>query len=187
MTPDSISPAGPSSQPSALFMMLSHAAILVPLFLSAGFFSGTETALLSLSRPRREALRQTASTDPASARVVWLLSDPRRLITTIILGNELTNILLSSAMTEVAGRPALAALLDGMAGNGRIRLLLESLATLGPDGTRTIAEHLTHRDIAHRLGCGREMVSRVMKDLEERGVIETQENGSVIIKEQLTG
>jgi DNA-binding transcriptional regulator YhcF (GntR family) len=29
------------------------------------------------------------------------------------------------------------------------------------------------------------MVSRVMKDLEERGVIETQENGSVILKERL--
>jgi len=26
----------------------------------------------------------------------------------------------------------------------------------------------------------------VMKDLEERGMIQTQENGSVIIKEQLT-
>jgi uncharacterized membrane protein len=30
------------------------------------------------------------------------------------------------------------------------------------------------------------MVSRVMKDLEERGIVETQENGSVIIKERLT-
>jgi hypothetical protein len=30
------------------------------------------------------------------------------------------------------------------------------------------------------------MVSRVMKDLEERAMIETQENGAVIIKEQLT-
>jgi DNA-binding transcriptional regulator YhcF (GntR family) len=30
------------------------------------------------------------------------------------------------------------------------------------------------------------MVSRVMKDLEERGVIETLENGSVVIKERLT-
>jgi DNA-binding transcriptional regulator YhcF (GntR family) len=29
------------------------------------------------------------------------------------------------------------------------------------------------------------MVSRVMKDLEERGVIETQENGSVVLKERL--
>jgi DNA-binding transcriptional regulator YhcF (GntR family) len=31
------------------------------------------------------------------------------------------------------------------------------------------------------------MVSRVMKDLEDRGMVETQENGSVIIKERLTG
>ena len=99
MNAETISPAG-SSQPSPMFLLLLHAAILVPLFISAGFFSGTETALLSLSRARREALRQTAPTDPASARVLWLLSDPRRLITTIILGNELTNILLSSAMTE---------------------------------------------------------------------------------------
>jgi CRP/FNR family transcriptional regulator, cyclic AMP receptor protein len=30
------------------------------------------------------------------------------------------------------------------------------------------------------------MVSRVMKDLEERGMIQTRENGSVVIKEQLT-
>jgi CRP/FNR family transcriptional regulator, cyclic AMP receptor protein len=30
-------------------------------------------------------------------------------------------------------------------------------------------------------------VSRVMKDLEDRGMVETQENGSVIIKERLTG
>jgi DNA-binding transcriptional regulator YhcF (GntR family) len=27
------------------------------------------------------------------------------------------------------------------------------------------------------------MVSRVMKDLEERGMVQTQENGSVIIKD----
>jgi CRP/FNR family transcriptional regulator, cyclic AMP receptor protein len=31
------------------------------------------------------------------------------------------------------------------------------------------------------------MVSRVMKDLEERGMVHTQENGSVIIKDQLAG
>lgn len=80
--------------------LLSHMLFLVPLFLSAGFFSGTETALLSLSRTRREVLRQNAATDTASARVLWLLSDPRRLITTIIIGNELTNILLSEVMTE---------------------------------------------------------------------------------------
>lgn len=49
---------------------------------------------------------------------------------------------------------------------GRLKLLLESLAFDQPDGTRLILDSLTHRDIAARLGCGREMVSRVMKDLE---------------------
>jgi DNA-binding transcriptional regulator YhcF (GntR family) len=39
--------------------------------------------------------------------------------------------------------------------------------------------------MAKVVGASREMVSRVMKDLEERGVIETQENGFVIIKERL--
>jgi len=49
---------------------------------------------------------------------------------------------------------------------GRIKLLLESMAVALPDGSRVIRERLTHREIAERLGCGREMVSRVMKDLE---------------------
>ena len=100
--------SGEAVAPSGLWQgvlsLLSHLLWLIPLFLSAGFFSGTETALLSLSRTRREVLRQNAATDPASARVLWLLSDPRRLITTIILGNELTNILLSEVMTDSVTR-----------------------------------------------------------------------------------
>jgi DNA-binding transcriptional regulator YhcF (GntR family) len=39
--------------------------------------------------------------------------------------------------------------------------------------------------MAKIVGASREMVSRVMKDLEDRGVIETLENGSVVIKERL--
>lgn len=35
------------------------------------------------------------------------------------------------------------------------------------------------------VGASREMVSRVMKDLEERGYIETLDNGSVLIRERL--
>lgn len=94
----------PSGLWQGILSLLSHLLWLIPLFLSAGFFSGTETALLSLSRTRREVLRQNAATDAASARVLWLLSDPRRLITTIILGNELTNILLSEVMTDSVTR-----------------------------------------------------------------------------------
>ena len=52
---------------------------------------------------------------------------------------------------------------------GRLVLLLNSLGEVQPDGTRLIAERLTHQEIANRLGCSREMVSRLMKDLEGGG------------------
>jgi CRP-like cAMP-binding protein len=48
-----------------------------------------------------------------------------------------------------------------------------------------IRNKVSRQDMAKIVGASREMVSRVMKDLEERGVIETQENGSVVIKERL--
>jgi len=83
--------------------LLAHALFVLPLLLFAGFFSGTETALLSLSMAQREAMRQAVQQpggDRSARRVLWLLSNPRRLITTIILGNELTNILLSEVMTD---------------------------------------------------------------------------------------
>lgn len=54
---------------------------------------------------------------------------------------------------------------------GRLVLLLNALAEPQPDGTRLIAERLTHQEIANRLGCSREMVSRLMKDLEGGGYI----------------
>jgi CRP/FNR family transcriptional regulator, cyclic AMP receptor protein len=54
---------------------------------------------------------------------------------------------------------------------GRLKLLLDSLAVAAPGGIRTISERLTHQDIANRIGCTREMVSRVMKDLEKSGCL----------------
>jgi CRP/FNR family cyclic AMP-dependent transcriptional regulator len=56
---------------------------------------------------------------------------------------------------------------------GRVARLLESLAVLQEDGTRTIHERLTHADIASRAGCSREMVSRLMKDLEKGEYLST--------------
>ena len=50
---------------------------------------------------------------------------------------------------------------------GRVVQLLESLAQAQADGTRVIAERLTPAVIAARVGCSREMVSRLMKDLAE--------------------
>jgi CRP/FNR family transcriptional regulator, cyclic AMP receptor protein len=54
---------------------------------------------------------------------------------------------------------------------GRVVQLFESLAVTQADGTRLIAERLTHAEIASRVGCSREMVSRLMKDLEAGGYL----------------
>jgi CRP-like cAMP-binding protein len=68
---------------------------------------------------------------------------------------------------------------------GRVaRALLEMSETIGEQ--KVIRNKVSRQDLAKVVGASREMVSRVMKDLEEREMIETQENGSVIIKEQLT-
>ena len=65
---------------------------------------------------------------------------------------------------------------------GRLVLLLDSLAVPQPDGTRLIAERLTHREIANRLGCSREMVSRLMKDLEGGGYVADAVSGHRLLR-----
>ena len=68
---------------------------------------------------------------------------------------------------------------------------IESLALLDMsemDGEiKVIRNKVSRQDLAKVVGASREMVSRVMKDLEGRGMVQTQENGWVVIKEQLTG
>ncbi len=55
----------------------------------------------------------------------------------------------------------------------------------GPQGELVIREKISRQDIAKMVGASREMVSRVMKDLEERGFIQTQDNGFIVVKERL--
>ena len=69
---------------------------------------------------------------------------------------------------------------------GRVARTLLDMAE-DVNGTSLIRNKVSRQDMAKVVGASREMVSRVMKDLEERGMVHTQENGSVIIKEQLTG
>jgi CRP-like cAMP-binding protein len=67
---------------------------------------------------------------------------------------------------------------------GRVaRTLLDMAEDI--DGVKIIRHKVSRQDMAKVVGASREMVSRVMKDLEERGVIETQDNGSVVIKDRL--
>ena len=54
---------------------------------------------------------------------------------------------------------------------GRLRALLASASTALPDGGFETNERLTHQEFSNRLGCSREMVSRVLKDLENGGYI----------------
>jgi len=61
---------------------------------------------------------------------------------------------------------------------GRVARLLLELA-VERDGKRVIPEKLTQREIASRVGASREMVSRVMKDLQTGGYIEMR--GSTIV------
>ncbi len=54
---------------------------------------------------------------------------------------------------------------------GRLRLLLASLALPQVEGEPPRMERLTHQEMANRIGCSREMVSRLMKDLERGGYV----------------
>ncbi|MGP1676431.1 MAG: Crp/Fnr family transcriptional regulator [Burkholderiales bacterium] len=60
------------------------------------------------------------------------------------------------------------ALLDAY---GRLARLLDGLAVARADATRVVAQRLTHQDIAQRIGCSRELVSRLLKDLQMGGYV----------------
>lgn len=84
--------------------------ILLLLVLISGFFSGSETALMSLNRYR---LRHQANNgNKAALRTAKLLEQPERLISLILLGNNFVNILASAIATVIAlrlmGEPGIA-------------------------------------------------------------------------------
>ena len=67
---------------------------------------------------------------------------------------------------------------------GRVARALLDMAE-DDEGRRVIRSKVSRQDLAKVVGASREMVSRVMKDLEERHLIETQENGWVVLTERL--
>jgi CBS domain containing-hemolysin-like protein len=79
--------------------LIERLAAIFALLLGSAFFSGSETALFSLSKVTREAL--ATRDDRRSRRVLELLSNPRRLIVTLILCNELINIATSSVTEQL--------------------------------------------------------------------------------------
>ncbi|GAA0584300.1 HlyC/CorC family transporter [Caenispirillum bisanense] len=79
-------------------MIVSLVAILICLVLSA-FFSGSETALTAASRPLMHELERKGDGRASVANA--LLAKRERLIATILLGNNLVNILASALATSV--------------------------------------------------------------------------------------
>jgi CRP/FNR family cyclic AMP-dependent transcriptional regulator len=55
---------------------------------------------------------------------------------------------------------------------GRLVSLLEERRGEAAEGATAVLESITHQDIANRVGASREMVSRLLKDLEKGGYIE---------------
>ncbi len=74
--------------------------LLITLVLLSGFFSGSETALFSLSHVQKRRIGTGDSGVDRSLR--WLLTQPRRLIVTLLVGNEIVNISISAVVAALA-------------------------------------------------------------------------------------
>lgn len=77
-------------------------ALLACLIVISGYFSGSETGMMSLNRYRLKHLAKTGN--KGAKRVEKLLSRPDRLIGLILIGNNLVNILASAIATIIGMR-----------------------------------------------------------------------------------
>lgn len=78
--------------------LLFHIVALAVLILLSAFFSGSEAALFSLSRVQIIRLKERS---PAGREIANLLSTPRGILVTILIGNLVVNVLSTSVATSV--------------------------------------------------------------------------------------
>ena len=69
---------------------------------------------------------------------------------------------------------------------GRVAHALLDFAVADAQGQLLIRDKISRQDLAKMVGASREMVSRVMKDLEERGFIEALPDGATLLKDRLS-
>lgn len=69
---------------------------------------------------------------------------------------------------------------------GRVARSLIEFAVDDGTGDLKIRDRISRQDLAKMVGASREMVSRVMKDLEERGFVQTLPDGSMLVKDRLS-
>ncbi len=115
---------------------------------ASAVFSGSETALFSLSRIDLQNLRYRR--DPHSEGIHAMLDEPRRLIISILCGNELVNIASTVNMTGI-----LLILFGQDAGWINILVMVPLLLLVGEVTPKTIA-------VNHPLGFARQISARVL-------------------------
>lgn len=76
--------------------MAIYLAILTVCTISSGFFSGSETALIGISRERVHIL---ATEDHRGKRLEQLVSQPERMLSTLLVANNVVNVLSASVAT----------------------------------------------------------------------------------------
>lgn len=69
--------------------------------------------------------------------------------------------------------------------HGRVARVLQELSHRDEQGRQIIPNKISRQDLAKTVGASREMVSRVMKELEAKGYIQTLETGALILKDYL--
>ncbi|RPI90451.1 MAG: DUF21 domain-containing protein, partial [Spirochaetales bacterium] len=79
--------------------MLTDIIILLMLLFFSAFFSGSEVALFSLNKS--ELLRLSGSPRKAEKTIAALMSEPRKILVTILIGNLLANLLLPALFTRL--------------------------------------------------------------------------------------
>jgi CBS domain containing-hemolysin-like protein len=79
--------------------MLNQAIILIILLLLSGFFSSTETALFSISKTKARHLAK--SNGKTNMLIKRMKDDPHKLLSTILIGNNIVNIGASALATSV--------------------------------------------------------------------------------------
>jgi CBS domain containing-hemolysin-like protein len=88
-------------------IVITKISFLVILLLCSGFFSGSETSLFSLGRIERYRSREEKQTF-ISRCLQELVERPRRLLITILIGNELVNVTISTLGASLADDALLA-------------------------------------------------------------------------------
>ena len=81
-------------------MLFDQLVILIVLLVFSGFFSSAETALFSISKVK--AIHLAKQKGPTNKLIKKMKDDPHRLLSTILIGNNIVNVGASAMATAIA-------------------------------------------------------------------------------------